>query len=103
MAHERKNRHAGDVAARKLSGNTSEHSQITGRVKYDATRIPHYRFGPRAIEVARFIRGVGATPTDRSIALLAEIDKRWPDLSLHDLHGAAVLAAVLALKTEGNA
>jgi hypothetical protein len=65
--------------------------------------IHHHRFGPRAIEVAQFIRSVGATPRDDAIALIAEIDRRWPELSLHDLHGALVLAAALALEVRGHA
>jgi hypothetical protein len=63
------------------------------------TIIHHYCFGPRAIEVAKFLRSVGATPRDDAIALIAEIDRRWPDLSIRDLHGAVVLA----LKPEGSA
>ena len=65
--------------------------------------IRHSPFGPRAIEVAHFLRAIGATPVDETIALLAEIDRRWPQLSFHDLHGAAVLAAALALETKGSA
>jgi hypothetical protein len=65
--------------------------------------IRHRPFGPSAIAVAEFIRGVGATPNDQTIDLLAEIDRRWPELSFHDLHGAAVLAVALSLKPEGNA
>ena len=68
-----------------------------------AAHIKHRPFGPRAIEVAHFLRAVGATPVDETIALLAEIDRRWPQLSFHDLHGAAVLAAALALEPEGTA
>jgi hypothetical protein len=67
-----------------------------------AARIKHHTFGPRAIEVAHFLRAVGATPVDETITLLAEIDRRWPQLSFHDLHGAAVLAAALA-QPEGTA
>jgi hypothetical protein len=65
--------------------------------------IQHHRFGARVIEVAEFIRSVGATPRDDAIALIAEIDRRWPDLSIHDLHGAVVLAAALALEVRGHA
>jgi hypothetical protein len=68
--------------------------------------VEHFRhrpFGPRAIAVAHFLRCAGATPTDDTIALLAEIDHRWPQLSFHDLHGAAVLANALALKPQGSA
>jgi hypothetical protein len=68
-----------------------------------AAHIKHRPFGRRAIEVAHFLRAVGATPVDETIALLAEIDRRWPQLSFHDLHGAAVLAAALALEPEGTA
>jgi hypothetical protein len=65
--------------------------------------LKHWQFGPRAIAVAHFLRGVGATPTDDTIALLAEIERRWPQLSFRDLHGAAGLAAALALKPEVRA
>jgi len=65
--------------------------------------IRHAPFGPRAIEVAHFLCGEGIAPTDDTISLLGEIDRRFPGRSAHDLHGAAVLAQALALQIKGNA
>jgi hypothetical protein len=59
--------------------------------------IRHSPFGPPAIAVAKFLRTEGITPDDTTISLLAEIDRRWPGLSAHDLHGAVVLAQAFAL------
>jgi hypothetical protein len=84
-------------------GSTAAEAKASPVNTQAAPRSVHYTFGPAAIAVAKSIRAAGAIPNGESIALLAEIDRRFPTLSAHDLHGAAVLAQALALKTEGNA
>jgi hypothetical protein len=64
-----------------------------------ARRIP-LRFGPRAIEVGHFLIRADVDGDTRDF--LAEINRRWPDLSFRDFWGGYVLAEALAIKTEGN-
>jgi hypothetical protein len=66
-------------------------------------RTRYYRFGPRAIAVAKFLRDENLVPDEGTIGVLAEIHHRFPDLSARDLYGAAVLAAALALEAQGHA
>jgi hypothetical protein len=72
------------------------------------TRPPHcasgkapQRFGPHVPALARFLAEAGATAD--SVALLVEVNQRWPNLSFRDFMGAAVLAEAFALKTAGTA
>jgi hypothetical protein len=62
-------------------------------------RKPDRFGGPHVPELARLI---AISPPD-SVSVLIEIDKRWPGLSFRDFMAANVLAAAIALKTEGNA
>jgi hypothetical protein len=61
---------------------------------------PRYTFGPRAVEVGRFLAfaDVEGSPVD----FLEEIDRRWPGLSFRDFWGAYVFAAAMAWKPEGH-
>jgi hypothetical protein len=70
-----------------------------------ARAVRHAAFGPRAISVAEFLRDIGLVPADDILGVLAEIDRRWPQLSMHDFHGAAVLAQAFAVlvETRGSA
>jgi hypothetical protein len=64
----------------------------------------HVAYGPKVIEIAHFLAPyVGSCDL---ISLLHEVVlHRWPDLSVHDLIGAMVLAEALQLtaKPEGSA
>jgi hypothetical protein len=64
-------------------------------------RRPHSNFGPHVPALARFMATTAATAD--SVALLVEIDRRWPGLSFRDFMGAAVLAEAFVMKTEGTA
>jgi hypothetical protein len=68
-----------------------------------ARTIRRHRFGSAAISVAHFLRDIRLMPGDDILGVLAEIDRRWPQLSMHDFHGAAVLPAALALEPRGSA
>jgi hypothetical protein len=59
------------------------------------------RFGPHVIALADFMRDPDAPAA--MVPFLEEVDRRWPGLSFRDFFGAAVLAEVLAMKTEGSA
>jgi hypothetical protein len=63
--------------------------------------IPRHTFGPRAIEVGRFL--AYADVPGGTADFLAEINRRWPDLSFRDFWGAYVLAESLAWKPEDSA
>jgi hypothetical protein len=62
-----------------------------------------HRFGPRAVEVAHFMRALHMTPGDDVLAALAEINCCHPSLTFRDFWGAAVLAQALAMNVEGHA
>lgn len=64
-------------------------------------RIPHHKFGPRAVEVGRFI--AYANVSGDTADFLEAINRRWPDLSFRDFWGAYVLAQAMAMPTEGRA
>jgi hypothetical protein len=63
-------------------------------------RKHHGPYGPRVIRIAHFM--VPYVGTDL-ISLLHEVEDRWPDLSMHDLIDAMVLAEALAMQPEGRA
>jgi hypothetical protein len=64
-----------------------------------ARRIP-LKFSPRAIEVGRFLAYGDVEGDTRDF--LAEINRRWPDLSFKDFWGGYVLAEAVAWKPEGR-
>jgi hypothetical protein len=64
-------------------------------------RTPQRNFGPDVQALARFI-ATTAAPAD-SVALLVEINRRWPGLSFRDFMGARVLAAAWGMETWGRA
>jgi hypothetical protein len=66
-------------------------------------RRERHSFGPRAIELARFLRPELERGNVVDVAVLTEIDRRWPRLSFHDFFGAVVLAEALALQPRGRA
>jgi len=70
-----------------------------GRSKTASTARGH-AFSPIAQEVARFLRSIGVGANNDTVLLL---DRRFPGLSLHDLHEATVLVEALTLETQGNA
>jgi hypothetical protein len=61
-----------------------------------------YRYGPHVIDDARFLAGAPYT-TEHHIAVLHEVNRRWPGLSFSDFIGAVVLAEAAALQPEGRA
>jgi hypothetical protein len=63
-------------------------------------RIP-LKFSPRAIEVGRFLAYGDVEGDTRDF--LAEIDRRWPNLSFRDFLGAYALASAVAWTPEGRA
>jgi hypothetical protein len=65
-----------------------------------ASRLPT-RFGPRTHEIALFLIKAGA-PADH-IAVLAEVNRRWPNLSLRDFLGAVILSEALLMPVGGRA
>jgi hypothetical protein len=62
-----------------------------------------HAFSPTAQEVARFLRSIGVGANNDTVLLLATLDRRFPGLSLHELHEATVLVEALTLETRGNA
>jgi len=62
-----------------------------------------HAFSPTAQGVARFLRSIGVGANNDTVLLLATLDRRFPGLSLHDLHEATVLVEALTLETRGNA
>jgi hypothetical protein len=71
--------------------------------KAAATRSHYYAFSSTAQEVAHFLRSIGIGANEQTVSLLATLDRRFPGLSLHDLHEATVLIEALTLKTQGTA
>jgi hypothetical protein len=59
------------------------------------------RFGPHTRAIANFLIEAGA-PAD-SLAVLIEVNNRWPGLPLKDFLGAVVLVETMLMKVEGHA
>jgi hypothetical protein len=58
-------------------------------------------YGPRAVKIAHFL--ASHFGTSDLIALLHQVEARWPDLTLRDLIGSMVVAEALALQPRGSA
>src|ERR1700741_1222941 len=83
-------------------GNT-ENSPSCPHPPTNASSPHRHVFRPPTIAVGHFIVGAGVVPDDEVLAVLPEIQRRWPGLSFRDFWGACILAAALAPKQEGSA
>jgi hypothetical protein len=63
----------------------------------------HYRFAPHRDALAHFLADTDEVPANEVVRFFEKVDRRGPGLFLRDFSGAAVLAAALAMKTEGSA
>jgi hypothetical protein len=59
-------------------------------------------FGPPVVEVAHLLADAPYA-MENHVAILHEVDRRWPGLSFWDFIGAVVLAEALTLRPEGRA
>jgi hypothetical protein len=89
----------GEGAAHSVGKPSSDASEFTRQPAPAQDRRPQ-RFGPDVPALARLLVEAGALA---DIALLAEINRRWPNLPFRDFFGGTVLAAALVMPTEGTA